>query len=325
VTQKTNRNINEFKVIRIVQDELNQLASKDLMSSDAVHGEFLPQEFYYHITWRSRGVQAGSHKTKQRGAGSDFSSYATLLECPDPRRLDVRASLRTIPKQLMVRTFFERSAIKVYAVNDISSSTQFVGKLNKQQVLLDTVEAIAWSATRQGDAFGMLCCDDHVQTSLSILPTYRSAVAQEIRQLLQNYFSQPNPTTKSALALPQAAINLGAQRALVFIISDFHLPDALIHETFRAYAMHDVVPIILWDEAEFQDIPSWGLARVREMETGIERSFFMRPAMLQSIRNHAESRRSSLAKLCQQHGFRPPFFVTSQFDATALTRHLLGA
>ena len=308
----------------MVQHELSQQLSSQAENS-VYTGNSVPQEFYYHTPWRSRSVKAGSHKTKLRGAGGDFSGFANLLEYPDPKRLDVRASLRVIPKQLMVRTFFERSAIKVYAVSDVSSSMQFVGKVNKQKLLLEMVESIAWSATRQGDAFGMLSCDDEIQDALSIFPTSRSTVGQEARIKLQNHFLHSSHINKSARALPTSAGNMSSQRALVFIISDFHLPDSLIKETYRAYAMHDVVPIVLWDESEFDDLPSWGFARVKEMETGLERSFFMRPALQQSIRLQAQSRAKTLAKLSQQYGFRLPFFVSSQFNATALTQHLLGA
>lgn len=305
-----------------MQDELNlaELSSNPLIG---MRFESVPQEFYYHIAWRSRSVQAGSHKTKLRGAGSDFSGFATLLECPDPKRLDLRASLRTVPKQLMVRTFYERSAIKVYAIADVSSSMQYEGKSSKQAILKSIVESIAWSATRQGDAFAMLGCDDEVQNDVELLPTYRSTAAQEAGRKLQLFFSIGRSVTRSASALPMSASKLTSKRALVFLISDFHLPEALIHETYRAYAMHDLVPIVLWDEAEFEDIPSWGIARMREMESGVERSLFMRPALLERIKKHAQDKRKALVKCSQQYGFRMPFFVTNQFDATALTRHLL--
>lgn len=307
------------------QHELSQHLSSQAENSMNTRDR-VPQEFYYQTAWRSRSIKTGSHKTKLRGAGGDFSGFATLLACPDPKRLDVRASLRAIPKQLMVRTFYERSAIKVYAVNDISSSMAFVGKGNKQQLLLEIVESIAWSATRQGDAFGMLCCDDEIHNNLSILPTSRSMVTQEARSKLQHHFLHyPMHSEKSSQALPASAMNMSPQRALVFIISDFHLPDTLIRETYRAYAMHDVVPIVLWDACEFDDLPSWGLARLKEMETGVERSFFMRAALRQSIRLQAQSRRKLLAKFSQEYGYRPPFFVSKQFNATALTQHLLGA
>ena len=285
----------------------------------------VPQEIYYHIPWRARGVQAGSHKTNMRGAGSDFASFVSLLDCPDPKRLDVRASLRSFPRQLMVRTFFERSAIKVYVINDLSSSMRFSGSVNKASILAEIVETIAWSVVRQGDTFGMVSCDDSVLETVSIMPTNRKSAAQEARQQLVNFFAQAELSTHTAQAIPQAVKNISTQKSLVFIISDFHWPEALLKQTFQAYPQHAVMPIVLWDETEFEVLPTWGWAKVREMETGLQQSLFMRPALHKSIHEYAKNRKNMLGKMAQQFGARWPFFVNSRFDATAFTHHLMGA
>lgn len=283
-----------------------------------------PQEFYYHVPWRTRSVHVGSHKTSMRGAGSDFSAFVPLMNCPDPKRLDIRASMRTIPKQMMVRTFFERNAIKVYAVTDMSGSMQFQGAVEKNALQTQVVEAVAWSALRQGDAFGMLACSNQALPHLSILPTYRKTAVQEARQKLTDYWRTTDATAQGAMGLPESAKGLGAQRALVFLISDFHFSETLIDETFKALRMHDVVPVVLWDEEEFERLPTWGWARVREMEIGLQRSLFMRPSLHQSIKAFAQARKQSLIALSQAHGARMPFFVTNQLDVTALSSHLMG-
>lgn len=289
------------------------------------HPLAVPQEIFYHIAWRSRRVQAGSHKTNMRGAGSDFASFVPLLDYPDPRRLDVRASLKTIPKQFMVRTFFERSAIHVYVVNDLSASMWFSGKGHKPALITEIAEAIAWSVVRQGDAFGMLSCQDDVLEKLSVLPSCRQSQAQEVRQQLAGFFSNAFEANKTASAMPLAAKKIGVQKSLVFLISDFHWPEDLLKQTLQAFCMHDVVPIVLWDEAEFEELPEWGWAKVRELESGIQRSLFMRPSLHQKIREYAQIRKHTLGQFCQQQGARLPFFVNSHFDATALSRHLLGS
>lgn len=302
-----------------------QLQTEALKASETKTKSFAPQEIFYAVPWRARGVQAGSHKTKRRGTGSDFASFVPLLEHPDPKRLDVRASLKTIPKQLMVRTFFERSAIKVFVVNDLSSSMRFVGKVNKASLLQEIVATIAWSTVRQGDAFGMVSCHDDVLDNCSIAPCSRLSVAQESQQCLSTFLSQSELATHSASAMPLVVNKMGVQKSLVFLISDFHWSEELLKQTLQALSGHDVVPIVLWDQAEFDDLPEWGWAKVREMETGLQRSLFMRPALHKSIREYAQSRKNVLRQLCQQYGTRWPFFVHSHFDAVALTHHLLGA
>lgn len=287
---------------------------------------FAPQEFHYHLPWRAHGVHVGVHKTSRRGAGTDFAGYTSFLNHPDPKRVDMRASLRAMPRQPMVRAFSERASVKVYAVIDTSHSMRFVGDTHKLQCVAEIVASIAWSANRHGDAFGMLACDDAIQPDLTLLPSTRLDTARQAYAKLQSWLlaAQDYPSQPlSAQALPQTATQLSQQKSLVFLISDFHLPEPLIAQTLQAYATHDVVPVVLWDTAEYRNLPEWGLARVRDMETGAEQSFFMRPALKLRIQQQYQLRRAALVKLCHRYMARPPLFLERGFDAALFTRHLV--
>lgn len=284
------------------------------------------KEFYYHLDWRAKSVHAGAHRTQNRGTGSDFCGYTSFLSNPDPRRLDVRAGLRMVPKQKIVRTFYERGAVNVFALIDLSSSMRFSGNTHKVDLVKDLVGSIAWSANRSGDAFGMLACGDRLQQDLTIIPSYRRGCAEEARSLLNHYYTNAaikTPVIQTADALPASANEINSKRALVFLISDFHLPDSLIKRTLEAYSMHDVVPLVIWDSAECQDLPAWGWAHVRDMETGRLRSLLMRKSLQQAIRLSYQTRRKELIKMCHQYAARTPFFIQDHFDPEQLSRHLL--
>lgn len=281
-------------------------------------------ELFYHIPWRSRSVQAGSHKTSLTGSGSDFARFVPLLDHPDPKRIDLRASLRTTPKQLMVRTFFERNAVNLIVVNDVSASMQFQGKLNKSQLQAEIVASIAWSAIRQGDYFGMVACDQVLHQDCRIRPVHRQGIAKTAVEALNKQFAKAVQTQNAATALPQALNGLTEQKSLVFLISDFHHSEALINDTFQAYRQHDVVPIVLWDIQEFQDLPDWGWYKVREMETGKQRNVFMRPGFKQQIFDALQAKKQRLRQLSQQYGLRLPFFIEGKFSAAMLSQHLSG-
>ena len=59
------------------------------------------------------------------------------------------------------------------------------------------------------------------------------------------------PLGRSARALHDAHRHLPRQRALVFLVSDFHLPLADVAQVLASLAAHDVVPVVLWQPAEF--------------------------------------------------------------------------
>lgn len=282
-------------------------------------------ELYYDVAWRSHSIQPGSHKTKLVGSGSDFAAFVPLLDCPDPKRIDIRASFRTLPKRLMVRTFYERSQINVVAVNDVSASMLFKGKHDKQAIHQTILHTIAWSAARQGDAFGMVCCDDVVHQSTAIRPAFRRTMAQEASNVLMNHYQQSYATDSAATALPAALKQITKKKSLVFLISDFYLPEAVIKDTFRAYSQHDVVPIVLWDDYEYIELPEWGWYKLREMETGRQRSVFMRPKFQEKLREAVQNRKRQLIQLSQTYGMRAPFFVHDTFKPSALSQHLLGS
>jgi uncharacterized protein (DUF58 family) len=285
---------------------------------------FIPQEFYYHLAWRTRGVQPGTHATRTAGGNTDFQRYVTFLENPNPRRIDLLATLRTVPRQLMSRAYLERSSIAVYAVLDLSASMQFSGNSDKFKLISDFVTAVAWSAIRGGDSFGLVACDHTVRHDLYEPPSHRLGLVEEIRtKLLSNDSASPKPV--GASALPLAAKLLRQKRSLIFLISDFHLSDALISQTLASLAAHDVVPIVVWDSAEYRNIPSWGWARMYDMEGGKYSSLFMRPSLTKKIIASYATRRQKITSQCLKSGTRTPFFIEDTFNAEQLTRHLLEA
>lgn len=278
--------------------------------------------FYYRLRWRAQGVHPGAHLTRTAGGSTDFRGFSPFLDQPNPRRIDLRASLLSRPYQLMVRSFNERSSIVVYAVVDTSASMRFSGSADKRALLAEISACIAWSATRSGDAFALVACDDHLREDLYEPPSFRPSAADEVRERLQ---TMPLKAYASASALPLAAAHLRHKRSLVFLISDFHLDEALLSKTLQTLAAHDVQPIVLWDSAEYANLPNWGWARVRDMETGAERALFLRPSLRRKIMTTYASHQSRLIALCQKNGCRIPFFVQDHFQAELLTRHLLEA
>lgn len=290
----------------------------------------IPQEFYYHLNWRTRGVQPGARSTRTVGGSADFQSFVPFMENPNPRRIDSRASLRSVPRQLMVRAYHERASVAVYVILDVSASMQFSGNSNKLKLIEDIVSSVAWSTIRSGDLFGLVACDNNVRTDLFEPPTHRLSLAEEVRTRLiaiqpTNQASHKMTQPATATALPLAVEHLRQKRSLVFLVSDFHLPDALINQTLVSLSSHDVIPLVIWDSAEYSNIPNWGWARVRDMEGGEDHSLFLRQALIEKIKASYVDRRRIITSLCLKAGTRAPLFIEDTFKAERLTRHLLEA
>lgn len=277
------------------------------------------QEFHYRISWRARGYRPGHHKGRQGGGGAEFRGHAPLLSFPDPRRLDVLASLRDPFEEWKVRLYSQRTSVPVYLLADVSASMVFRGERRKLDVLADLAGSTAYSAYRTGDPFGCIPCDETMREDLLLPLTHSRAAGVEMGRRLRAL----EPTGKSAAGLLRGTEQVARQRSLVFVVSDFHFPDALLEEILGALARHEVVPIVLWDRAEFEALPSFGLALLEDPESGRRRTLLLRPRLKERIAAAYAARRESLRRRLLDRGTRP-FFLVGDFNADALSEFFYG-
>ncbi len=276
------------------------------------------KEFSYRIAHPALGHFPGHHRSRAGNSGHEFRSHVPLHDAPDARRLDLHASLRDPMGQWLARVASERKAVPVYAVADLSASMGFVGARRKLDVLADFTQSLAWSAWRTGDAFGFVGCDEAVRTDW-LQPLMRTrgaghALAQRLRTF--------EPTGRHAMGLCSAHRWLRGQRAMVFVLSDFHLPLAQIEALLASLAHHERVPVLLWDRAEFEPPARSGgrLALLEDAETGQRRLLWLRRGVRERWQQHVAQRREALAALFRSHRLRP-LVLMDGFDADAVSAH----
>jgi uncharacterized protein (DUF58 family) len=276
-------------------------------------------ELHYRLAGAARGHFPGHHRSRAGGNGIEFRGHANLHDAPDARRLDLHASLRDAFGRWIVRLHSQRLSIAVAVVADLSASMGVGGAAHgKQGVLADFVESLAWSAWRTGDGFGFVACDGAVRHEL-LLPQTRArgagaALAASLRGLRLE--------GRSAQGLLQAQAHLPQRRALVFLVSDFHLPLADAAAVLASLAHHEVVPVVLWQPDEFDLGARRGVADLAEPESGQQRWLWWRPALRERWQAAAQARRAALLKLFRAQRLAP-LFIDGAFDADAVTRHFL--
>jgi len=267
------------------------------------------QEFYYRIWWRPRGPRPGHHRGTQRGGVSDFLGYLPLLSFPDPRRLDILTSLRDPFEEWRVRVYSQNTAISVYLIADLSASMGFSGALRKLDVLSDLTASLGYTAFRTGDSFSFIGCDETVRKEFILPPTHARDAGVEWGGRLRTF----RATGKNAAGLLQAQNFLRSQRGLVFLVSDFHFP----------LSRHQIVPIVLWDKAEFETLPASGIAWVRDSETGRRRVLWLRPDFWEKTAKRFAQRRRDLEHVFAANQIQP-FFLSGAFKAERLTEYFLS-
>jgi hypothetical protein len=268
-----------------------------------------PVEFHYQVSWRTHGATPGHHYSTQFGGGFEFHGHAPLISHPDPRNLDIHASLHDPFGQFAVRTFRQRSSIPVFVVADLSASMNFIGTVSKPETRAWITACVAYSAFRTGDPFGFVACGETIDPKLLVPLRWYKGIAPELFNRLRNF----SPAEQSANGLFQAAPFLGRRKALVFLVSDFHFSLATLSRLMQTLETHDVVPIVVWDSLEVPR-PGHGFYRLMDPETGKSRLLLLRPGLTNKFRSKFEKRR--------EFG-REPFFVSDQFDPDRLTHYFL--
>ena len=272
----------------------------------------------YRVRWKTGGIRPGAFRGMHSGAGERFRSSIPLHARADPRRLDVRTSLRDPLGGIWVRDFEQNSALKVIVLADMSASMSYRGEFDKIEQLRRVAVAVARSAWRNGDAFGFYGANEIPQPALSLPARLNRGAAEWIARSLKSGRARG----KSARGLLQTAAQLPQRRSLVFVVSDFHWANNDLIELLHSLSHHAVVPVVLWDPAESEAIPRRGIAVLRDLESGAKRFVWLRAGLVRALRKQREQREFALRRTCANAGCTP-FFVRGEFAPLDLTRYFL--
>lgn len=282
-------------------------------------------EFYYRLPARAGGFRPGSHLGTSLGHGQEFAAHMRLLDNPDPRRLDLRASLRNLRREWLVRVHRQRVSVPVHAVVDVSASMRFGARASKLHVAADFLEGLGHSAFRAGDPVGMLAFDAVERTDLFVPARHSRGAGYAMSAMLREFASAgASARAGGAEGLSQAARRLADRQGLIFLVSDFHWALEVLDGILDMLAQAYVVPMITWDPAEAEPPPGNALLAVRDAESGRQRTLWVRKTLRAQWRDAVAARRARLDALFLARGLRP-IHLHGAFEAEAVSRYFLEA
>lgn len=273
----------------------------------------------YRLFGRARGVAPGAHRAAGVGVNGSFLRHASILESPDARRIDVRASITDPFGGLKVRRLENRARIDVFVVLDLSGSMAFGRGGQGADPVADLCGAIAHAALRGQDRFGMIAAGPEPSIDLAIRAARRAGLADDVWRKVAS-----NPGEgRGAGGLLKAIDELPLRRSLVFVVSDFLMPEEEADEILARLWRHDVAPVVVRSSAVETRLPRFGLVATEDLETGRRRLVLMRRSLREAWLAHARERRAGLDRTFRRHG-RPAFDMVDRFDADAFADHLLS-
>ncbi len=308
-------------------------------------------ELVYRLPGVPGGSRPGAHRSQSLGPGLAFAGHARLFDQPDPRRLDLRASLRSTRREWLVRTNRQRSAVNIQVIVDVSASMHFGSAARcKLDVAADVIESLGTSAFRQGDAVGLSGFDVRVRSDLFHPPRSSRGIGMALadrlrtctvehednpaesaasgwqllrqRLLRQKRAAEPAGSTDAPTALMQCIAQMASRPALVLLISDFHWPLDRLPLMLTRLSPACVVPLVLWDRAETEPPVGGSWATMRDVESGEQRSLWLSASGREAWRSRVHERRALIRTLCAKRSSNP-FFIEGAFDADALSRYFI--
>ena len=273
------------------------------------------EPFIYKIPLLGYRPSLGVHRGLMAGSGQLFTRHDSLLARPDPRRLDLRASVLDPFRNYRVKVFQQHTQLSVVLIADLSASMAYQGKHYRQQALADFVLSAAVSATQTGDNFSFIGCGKKLEQQWLLAANRNVGCATELAQRLTK-----TTFTSQAESLWQLTPVLPSKRSLLFLASDFYMPLAKVSALMAQLTQHIVVPVIFWDKSEYQELPDWGFVKLKELESGKTKTLFLRPHYKRRIIEAYAQRKVELQKAFRAFAVEPLFMV-GNFQAQQLTTY----
>ncbi len=285
-------------------------------------------DFFYRLPGNTGNVRPGAHRSTSRGAGMNFISHAKLIDQPDPRRLDLRASIGSLGKDWLVRVNQQRVAITISVIVDVSPGMHFHGAFKKLEVVAHFLEALGYSAAALGDSTGLYAFDHKLRDDLIVPARFGRAVGLNLAQMIRGCSasgdSRKGIVSESRIAALGDCVSLAAETSsLVFILSDYHWSlDGLV-SALDPLADALVVPVVVWDPVETEPPSGSRLLSVQQMGAAQSRHLWLTPKLKQQWVENVEQRKRHLSDVFATRDIKP-FIVTNGFDCEAMSEYFMG-
>jgi len=266
--------------------------------------------FDYKTPFLLNALHESEHKSKRQGPGSDFYKKSPFLADPNPARIDLASSVTDPFESIYVKTFRQRSKLEVLTFIDGSDSMAIPGKVD---LLSLSEKSITYSVAARNDQYQSYLFSDsiHSVTDSESLSQYFSADG--------NQSKHPN----TARAFTEIERLLPLRRSLIFLLSDFHWSNEKLNHVLNTLSGHYLVPIVIWNSAEYENFPLWRFVQIRDAESAENRLIFVTPKQKKLIESTFADRKIFLNNQFQRHNSRA-FWMIDQFSAQNLSEFFHG-
>ena len=213
----------------------------------------------------SRNIFAGQYHSAFKGRGMAFSEVREYQYGDDIRDIDWNVTARYV--RPYVKVFEEERELTVMLLVDVSGSREFGSvSVMKKEVMTEIAATLAFSAIQNNDKIGVVFFSDKIE---KFIPPQKGKkhILYIIRVLIDFKPEEKRTDISQVLKYLTNAIK---KRCTAFLISDFIDKGGFKDALTVANRKHDLVAIQVYDKRE-TELPSVGLMKIKDAETGTER------------------------------------------------------
>ncbi len=213
----------------------------------------------------SRNIFAGQYHSAFKGRGMAFSEVREYQYGDDIRDIDWNVTARYV--RPYVKVFEEERELTVMLLVDVSGSREFGSvSVMKKEVMTEIAATLAFSAIQNNDKIGVVFFSDKIE---KFIPPQKGKkhILYIIRELIDFKPEEKRTDISQVLKYLTNAIK---KRCTAFLISDFIDKGGFKDALTVANRKHDLVAIQVYDKRE-TELPSVGLMKIKDAETGTER------------------------------------------------------
>ena len=235
----------------------------------------------------SRNIFAGQYHSAFKGRGMAFSEVREYEFGDDIRDIDWNVTARY--SKPYIKVFEEERELTVMLLIDVSGSRNFgTHQIMKKDMITEIAATLAFSAIQNNDKIGVIFFSDKIE---KFIPPQKGKkhILYIIRELID---FQPQETKTDISHVLKYLTNAIKKRCTAFIISDYIDKGNYQHALTIANRKHDMVAIQIYDSRE-TEIPSVGLMKIKDAETGAEKWIDTSSSKLRNAYKHWWEKRQS--------------------------------
>jgi uncharacterized protein (DUF58 family) len=175
---------------------------------------------------------AGQYKSTFRGQGMEFNEVREYMPGDDIRFIDWNVTARS--GKPFIKRFIEERELTILFLADVSASGIFGSKQSKIAFAIEIIAALMFSALKNNDKAGLVTFADNVKHyyrprkgKANVLHLLRELLNAADEETAVSKSTAPTAGGTNLLAALDYVNRIQKRRAVIFLLSDFFVPDLL--------------------------------------------------------------------------------------------------